>query len=391
MCLFKYQDYKDEHSRPVRVTYIAFITCLTILFTWLIVAGKFTGELLRSAADIDTPNLIDLYTISANNSGQQRKSEVVLMPIDGCSRHDVTRVLERLHQLPVAAIGVDVTFPYPESEDPALLQAIMSSDRIVMASREDGSYFEDALVEQGIAFGSIQLDMNTRYDIVRTFVPAEIEGTDTIWSFEAQLMRMAGKKIHRAFPLNQSSYIAYSKVRFDTLPALQLLDPEADIALLAADLEERIVIIGDMESVADMYRTPIQSDMPGMVIHAYALNTLLQKRHIGFLPEYMSWIIALCLCVLFSYLMLICKWAGKDREGICLRIIQFLLLFIVVCTGGIAFDQCDYYIDMEPVFLALAIQAVVLDISVGILSFIFKSNADKKICLDTKCPNRRSA
>ena len=391
MCLFKYQDYKDEHSRPVRVTYIALITCLTIFFTWLIVNGKFTGEFLRSVADIDTPELIDLYTISANNSGLKRKSEVVLMPIDGCSRHDVTRVIDCLNRLPVAAVGVDVTFPYPETEDSALLQAISSSERIVMASRECGSYFEDSLVEQGIAFGSIQLDMNTRYDIVRSFVPAEIEGADTIWSFEAQLMRRVGKKIHRAFPLDQSSYIAWSKVRFDTVPALQLLNPQADIALLTADLEGRIVILGDLESVADMYRTPIQSDMPGMLIHAYALNTMLQKRHIGFMPEYMSWIIALCLCVLFSYLMLICKWAGKDREGISLRIIQFALMAIVVTAGVLAFDRYDYYFDMEPVFLALAIQAVVLDISVGVLSFFFMSNADKKICLDNQCPDRRTA
>lgn len=385
-----FEDYNKKHPRPVRAIYVALITGLTILFTWLIMAGKFTGELLRSAADIDTPNLIDLYTISANNSGQQRKSEVVLMPIDGCSRHDVTRVLERLHQLPVAAVGVDVTFPYPESEDSALLQAIMSSDRIVMASREYGSYFEDALVEQGIAFGSIQLDMNTRYDIVRTFVPAEIEGTDTIWSFEAQLMRMAGKKIHRAFPLDQSFYIAYSKVRFDTIPALQLLDPEADIALLAADLEGRIVILGDMESVADMYRTSIQSDMPGMVIHAYALNTLLQKRHIKCRPVIYSWALALVLCVVFSILMLYYKWVGQDREGLWLRGTQILLMIVVVWRGLDLFDSSDTYFDMEPVFLALAIQAVVLDITVGILSFFFKSNENEMVCTDTKCPNRRT-
>ena len=385
-----FEDYNKKHPRPVRAIYVALITSLTILFTWLIMAGKFTGELLRSVADIDTPELIDLYTISANNSGQQRKSEVVLMPIDGCSRHDVTRVLECLHQLPVAAVGVDVTFPYPESEDSALLQAITSSDRIVMASREYGSYFEDALVEQGIAFGSIQLDMNTRYDIVRTFVPAEIEGTDTIWSFEAQLMRMVGKKIHRAFPLDQSSYIAYSKVRFDTIPTLQLLEPEADIALLAADLEGRIVILGDMESVADMYRTPILSDMPGMVIHAYALNTLLQKRHIKCRPVIYSWALALVLCVVFSILMLYYKWVGQDREGLWLRGTQILLMIVVVWRGLDLFDSSDTYFDMEPVFLALAIQAVVLDITVGILSFFFKSNADKKICLDTKCPDRRT-
>ena len=30
------RDYKKEHSQPVRVLYITLITCLTILFTYLI-------------------------------------------------------------------------------------------------------------------------------------------------------------------------------------------------------------------------------------------------------------------------------------------------------------------------------------------------------------------
>lgn len=371
-----FKGYTKKHSRPIRLMYIALITCLTILFTYLIVNGKFTGELFRSVADIDTPELIDLYTISANNSGLKRKSEIVLMPIDGCSRHDVTKVLECLNQMPVAAIGVDVTFPYPESEDASLLQAIMGSDRIVMASREHGSYFEEALVEQGISFGSIQLDMNTRYDIVRSFKPAEINDADTIWSFEAQLMRMVDKKIDRVFPLDQSSYIAFSKVRFDTIPAMRLLDAQADMTMLATDLEDRIVILGDMESVEDMYRTPLQSDMPGMVIHAYTLNTLMKKRHIDSIPVRSSWIMAFVLCIVFSFLMLLYKWGGADKEGLFLRGTQILLMFFVVLGGVYMFDEYEYYIDMEPVFLALAIQAVVSDITVGLLAYIIKSNEE---------------
>ena len=369
-----FKGYTKKHSRPIRLMYIALITCLTVLFTYLIVNGSFTGELFRSVADIDTPELIDLYTISANNSGLKRKSEIVLMPIDGCSRHDVTKVLECLNQMPVAAIGVDVTFPYPESEDASLLQAIMGSDRIVMASREHGSYFEEALVEQGISFGSIQLDMNTRYDIVRSFKPAEINDADTIWSFEAQLMRMVDKKIDRVFPIDESSYIAFSKVRFDTIPALRLLDAQADMTMLATDLEDRIVILGDMESLEDMYRTPLQSDMPGMVIHAYTLNTLMKKRHIDSIPVRSSWIMAFVLCIVFSFLMLLYKWGGADKEGLFLRGTQIVLMIFVVLGGVYMFDEHDFYIDMEPVFLALAIQAVVSDITVGLLAYIIKSD-----------------
>ena len=63
-------------------------------------------------------------------------------------------------------------------------------------------------------------------------------------------------------------------------------------------------------------------------------------------------------------------------------------MVIVVIFGVLLFGNCDFYFDMEPIFLALAIQAVVLDITVGILAYIFKNNEDKMVCRDTQCPHR---
>lgn len=360
-----------EHPLWLWMLDITAVSLLTILFSWLLVRSTFTGDLFTSSVEIETPQLIDLYTLSTDNANLKSKSDVVLMPIDGCSRQDITNILQALQSLPVTAIGVDVTFPYPDSEDETLLDAIMADPRIVMASRENGSYFEQELAENGVLFGSIQLDINTRYDIVRTFTPALVGIDDTFPSLEAQLAQLVQPNAYALFPLDEPSYIAYAQVLFDTLPALALLSENSNMDDIAHLLNGKVVLLGDLETVQDTYRTPLQPDMPGVVIHAYILNTILHHRLINELPTWVSWLLACIIAFGFAWGLIFIKWQFGDAEGLVLRIVQIFLALIVAMIGVLLFNLNDYYFNVEPVFFALAIQAVTLDIWMGIMKLIY--------------------
>ena len=372
MCTISLKKQYVDHPLWMWLLDILVITILTLFFSWLIINEKFTGEFFKSVTDIETPELIDLYTLSANRSGCKNRSDIVLVPTDGCARQDIIKVLKTLRTMDVAGIGIDITFPYPEDEDEMLIEAVLSDKRIVMASRKDGSYFEDILKEYGVDFGSIQLDINTRYDIVRTFKPIIIDG-DTVCSFEMLLAQRLQPNDNLPFPKEESSYIAYAQVVFDTIPAIDFIKDPSELDNLAYRLVNKIIILGDLNEVSDTYRTPLQPDMPGSVIHAYITNTILKNRYITCSPELFSWIAAIILSVLFSWLMLWLKWAVGDAEGLALRCLQFLLMGIVVVVGVMFFYHHDYYINMEPIFFALAIQAVALDIWVGLMGLIYKN------------------
>lgn len=352
---------------------ITIITALTVLFSWLIVQGKLTGKLFQSVSDIDTPELIDLYTLSVNRSPVKQQSDIVLLPIDGCSRQQVTSLIKALRPMPVSAIGVDITFPYSEEKDMELIDAILSDERIVMASRENGSYFEKALESLGTSFGSIRLDVDTRYDVVRSFTYTHPCQSGALSSFESQLAHIAQPESYEhLFPLDKSSYISYANVHFDTIPATLLLDSMRDTELIANRLKGKIVLLGDLNQVSDTYRTPLQPDMPGVVIHAYVLSTMLYHRYIRTPPVEFSWVMAIIISIFFSWLMLVFKWKMEDAEGLLLRVTQLVLMLIVVCFGVLAFNYLHLYFNMEPIFFALAIQAVMLDIWVGIMGLIYK-------------------
>ena len=345
-------------------------TILTLLFTWMALHSSVTGDLFHSLAEIDSPELIDLYTSSSHRTGVPKYSNITIMPIDGCSRQDVTTALEILSDLETKAIGLDVTFPFYADGDEMLVEAIMSNGNLVMATcPSPASYFEPILKEEGVTFGSVVLDADTRYDIVRSFVPAQYEQADTTWSFEIQLARMAGANVAKFYPYEKPAYILYSNLMMDTVSCKELIAPDADLAGLADRLNGQIVLMGDIDNPMDMFRTPVDADMPGVLIHAYALDTLLRGNIVSVSPKWLNWLTAFVVCVLFAFLMLYFKWGLDDAEGLALRVTQIVLMVIVVAVPGVLlFHTCHWYFDFTPTFISLAIQALVLDIWVGFVA-----------------------
>ncbi len=348
------------------------VTLLTLLFTWLLFDSDFSGNLFGTAAEIDTPELIDLYSASAHQTDVPRYSNITLLSIDGCSRQEVTTALEILNGMEPRAIGVDVVFQYPAEEDDALINAIVHNDKIVMATIPyNGSYFEHALREQGTSFGSVVFNTSSRYDVVRSFLPAVLNETDTTWSFDILLARKAGATTGCFVPYDKQQYIAYSNLMMDTLNCLELIDPSADLTAIAERVKDKIILMGDLNALTDLHRTPIDANMSGVMIHAYMLDTILRHDIISVSPDWLNWLIALIVCFVSSVAMLYFKWAYDDAEGLALRVTQLVLMILVVVLPGVAcFWLCRWYFDFTPTFFALAIQAVVLDIWVGIMAIV---------------------
>jgi len=345
-------------------------TVLTLLFTWMALHSTAAGDLFNSMAEIDSPELIDLYNGSAHRAGVPKYSPITVMPIDGCSRQDVTTALEILSDFETTAIGLDVTFPFYADGDEMLVEAIMSNGNIVMATcPSPPSYFEPILQDEGVTFGSVVLDVDTRHDIVRTFTPARYEQTDTVWSFELQLARMVGAHVAKYYPYDEHAYILYTNLVIDTLSCRQLIDPQADLTALAERLKGQIVLLGDIENPMDQYRTPIDADMPGVMIHAYALDTILRGQTIWVSPDWLIWLITFVVCVFFAFLMLYFKWGLDDAEGLALRLTQLLLMVLVVAIPGVVlFKVFHMYFNFTTTFIAIAIQAFVIDVWVGFVA-----------------------
>ncbi len=347
------------------------ITLLTLLLTWLLFSSNITGDLFKTAVDIDTPELIDLYSASAHQTGVPHYNDILLLSLEGCSRQDLTTAIEILNEMNPRVIGVDVVFPYPAEGDEILKDALIGNDKIVMASiPSNGTYFEQTLREQGVTFGSVVFDVNSRYDVVRSFVPGTRNENDTIWSFDMLMAQKIGVPTTCFAPYENSKYITYSNLMMDTLACRELIAPDADLAKYAELIKDKLVLIGDLNTTSDFYRTPIDANMSGLQIHAYILDTIIRSEMIKVSPSWLNWLIAIIVCLFFSVAMLCFKWIFQDKEGLTLRLTQLLLMMLVVLLGVVCFWHCHWYFDFVPTFFSLAIQAVVLDIWVGLMAIV---------------------
>ena len=364
------------------------VTTLTLFFVWIVLSFGFNGDWLKALPDIDDAELIDLYTLVDHQSENLRQSPTVVVAIDGCSRQEVTTALQMLSQLAPRSIGVDVSFPFSADDDERLMETICGNDCIVMASYPKkmkdggyeigyGSYFDELLCEEGVKYGSVLLDIDSHYDIVRTFTPALLAENDTVWSLEVQMVRMAGVNI-QDIPLTHHPYINYPPLLIDTLPCADLVAENVNIDSIRQIVAGKFVLIGDLNAPTDLHRTPIHAEMAGVMIHAYILDTILYGRLIRTSPESLNWFIAFLLCAIGAGFLLYCKWKWQDAEGLVLRIAQLVLMLFVV-VGGVLLFACEhFYFDLAPAFLALALQTIALDVWVGIMELCKKRKQSKK-------------
>lgn len=377
---------------------ISVITLLTICFSWLIHKGLVSTNILQSIDNDEEPELLDLYVLSEHQSGKVQSSDIVLINIDSCSRRELTQVLQLVNEMNPLAIGMDCYFPFEEQEnDSDLIRTILHNPRIVLASypkvQKDGSiqvsyksYFDSLLLAHQVRYGSVRFDITSRSHTIRTYTNGYLSDSDTIPSLEAQLYQIVfGHMPLTAFFDHQ--YIRYPNVSFDTIACRQLLLAD-DIRKehLREIIEDKIILIGDLYEARDLYSTPINPEMPGLLVHAYILNHMIIDCPIRVLPTAWSWAIAVVVCILFSLIICVCKRLFDEADGLVMRVIQVFLITCVILVGILCYSSGDYYFNWSPTFFALALQAVAMDVVLGaiylirkgIYSWRQKSNKDDK-------------
>jgi hypothetical protein len=147
-------------------------------------------------------------------------------------------------------------------------------------------------------------------------------------------------------------------------------------------VKNKIVLIGDIKAPMDFHRTPINAQMPGVLIHAYSIDTLLSKHFISQSGKALTWLISIFICAVFSIFTIWLKFkngAVSDyREGLFLRLTQLAMMLIFSGLGLLAFHCGSYYFDFSHLLLMLALQAVALDTWLGLYSIIMRKRIEKR-------------
>ena len=360
------------------------ITVFAILLTVLMKYGLTPLSVfspLEKSADFQ---MSDLYQSVAESKPVHLESrDITIVSVDGCSRDSVLEVVNLISEYEPAAIGLDIFFTYSDKDNTYLLNTLKDKPNLVCASYvardEQGetwqhvqkSFYEDSI---DVTYGYANLYASTHRDVVRSFRPFVLTSNgDTLLSLPAQLAKMCCPKSYQTLLARNDTIekTAFENIEFSVVPAREVIASDVQDSLLV----ERIILIGDTGEIRDSYLSPLHDPISGVMLHAYALQTILSGNYIDTTPDWLNWLIAIVLCVLLTS----CNLWSKYRRNIFVRIAQFVIIYLLIVIGCSYFNSHHMYIDFSISILMIGFALVAFDIWFGFVAFyIFIKNKISK-------------
>lgn len=352
---------------------------------WIVtlLAFVFMGILAYVTVNVDFLNpveqafsnysLSDMYYQIDRYGVEPEPSELITIVdmTDYYYRGDLAEVLMKINDMDPMVVGVDIIFEgiRDDAVGNELLQDAVQAlgDKAIFTMKlkdydEDkecftdvtSSFFADSIkVNQGYA----NLPDNMEARNIRDYTEIQQLGDSTTLSFPLMVAKLVDNDIE---PTDKTLHIDYSNVAFPVVKASEI-DNYVDL------ITGHVVMIGTMHEEQDMHLSPI-GKMAGLEMQTYTLKTILERKIITDVPEWLNYILAFIICFLIElslYAMGIFTSRFEkntivvffDKSGLLTTILVLLWLIGINWIGYIAFKKEGTYIDAV---LILALVAMLL-------------------------------
>ena len=315
------------------------ITALAFVLSLLMVSPFSLSVMsLFSSPDKEDFTISDFYAqIADKRPVRTLNPDLIIVDIDRAGRSEITSLLETLQLCGPKVIALDVMFEKPGDwqTDSALIKSIREVQEILvmpalMAQTSEGGMdvAERSFFASDIATseGAVNFSSTRRGATIREFVTQFITNKgDSVDSFALAIARKAdpSKVTSLVSRGNKEEFIDYPSHEYRVINI-------ADVPDYCEEINGKIVMIGAISDASDLHATPVNSRMPGVMIHAAALSTILSENYYTALTDWQEWLPALILCFLVVVMSLLIK---PKFKGLLVRIVQVLLVYLTVTVG----------------------------------------------------------
>lgn len=328
--------------------------------------------------------LSDIYTKVANRRGVSYCSDrVLVVASDNCNREELVRMIDVLKSMHPTAIGVDINFQYPGHDDSYMLSLFdechnLALPLIVSYDEEKDVFVKDEWANSFLTewleedkFAVVNLERYTTWGPVRSFRPFYTVNDEQIPGFSVRLASLADKEAADAFVDrgHESEYINFTSRIVEVVTPDDIFAEDGTIKPhIAEKVEGRVVIVGDINNSKDLFPVPHEDKMPGAIIHAHCVDTILEGNYIDSFPQWLNILLSVVLCYLFMLLHILVEKYIDNGVDFIIRVVQVLMMFVLYKVGCTLYVH-NYYVDVSLVLLMIASTAFVLDICSGIEHF----------------------
>ena len=317
----------------------------------------------------------DFYVRTASHGIARLSEDIAAVDIGDLDRAGIAALLDALSMMGPKAVAMDVFFRYPGQEgDADLTDAVCLTEGMVLpldATRPDlVSFFYDDVLDA--RFGAVNLSAASARDVVRTYRPVfdTADGPlEAVGLAVAELLRpdLAAQVRQRGA---ESEFIRYDGVEFPLFDADEILSADASVA---ESIRGRAVFVGDLHDLQDMHMTPVEADMPGLLIHAKIAQTILSGKPLRQVPRWLVVLIAVLVCALFTWLSQMIrdhKW-GK-ASALLVRASQFLLMIAFFYIGYSLYIGPGILLDFSLPMMMIGLGALAYDLIFGFYDLFTK-------------------
>ena len=341
------------------------MTLLIGAISWLLmVALPNWGALDPLSQSFDRFSFTDLYySLYRNNDNAVPNDRIVIVDTSDKTRGEIASTIDRLMSCEPIIVGLDIIFDRPTGDTLGTLQlreTLARHNKNIVAIAKLTRYNEEAMQFEGITPSILDDVLPQRAysnlknvgegGFVRNYTIARNVVGDTLYSFASAL----ASHYRGAFGGNTTPHttedgiIDFMPQRFNIIDADSLTAHEDEIT-------GRIVLVGNVNSEEDHHYTPI-GNMNGSIIHAYSIDTLLDKPTQTVAK---GWVALLEILVLWCFVMVywgISRFCDTRSYKTLLAIVNWIYpvatALLVVCVSGWIFISSHRY--MSPLVLMAA-------------------------------------
>jgi len=311
----------------------------------------------------------DFYAQVANKRPTKAlDKDIVVVDIQDLDREGIADLLGTIALCGPRVVGADIMFEGNTDAyaDSLLMGSISEFPSIVfpLELKEENDKFSISSTPffygqlPGVTYGAANLPGKFQGSTVREMAisfPLKPEGS--LESFPIAVARLADpqsaeKAIDRK---TQIETIDYPSREFTVIPANEIME-KGEL------LTDKIVLVGAVNDTSDLHTVPVNSLMSGVMIHAYAVSTILGERFYTPNRQWISWMLAWFLCffvVLTGYLVDI------RVKGLVTRVLQFILVYLAVLSGYTLYVESHIIINFSYTLLMVTFGLFANDIWLG--------------------------
>jgi len=358
------QKYMNSLPYPVKAL---IVTVFALLFSHIAIYDLMDVSYFAPMQKASDFRFSDFYTLVASTRHEKVESGVVVVPVDGCNRREIAGALDDIDFCMPAAVGLDVAFSMPtDTLDDPLAEALASCSNLVMpVTIDDGgalrhvSYYDGCVNPSG-GFASVNIQGGSQQRAtVREFCPIFKTSEGNVPSMPFALASLVSpdntaKLLKRN---NHEEAINFTTFDIDTISPGQILD-------FADAIEGKVVLIGKINNAGDLHATPLDNFTPGIFIHAYTTATILSGDFTKRLSKFEIYFIAFVVCFLIAWLNM--RIGNTPLGSFTIRIVQFLLLYLMILLGTWAYVLYNVDLNFAYVMMVTTLCVVACDIYNGI-------------------------